>query len=71
MRRSSYFIQQSPSEDEQFPYWTPDDYLVRKFELGNAGIRQLLAARTSLPNYTRKSTVRLHGYTSLQAYHLT
>jgi hypothetical protein len=58
MRSSDFFIHQSPSDDEDFPYWTPVDYLRRKFDLENARIRQFLAARVSFEGYSRHPSVR-------------
>jgi hypothetical protein len=67
MRISSVFISQSPSDDEHFPYWTPSDYLKRKFDLDNAYISQFLSARVSVPGYSRHPSVRdlLFGRVSL------
>jgi hypothetical protein len=60
MRSSDFFINQSPSDDEEFPYWTPIDYLKRKFDLENARIRQFLAARVTFKGYSRHPSVRMH-----------
>ena len=52
-RNSDFFINQSPSDDELFPYWLPEDSLRRKFDLNNIKIRQFLTTRMTATNFTR------------------
>lgn len=53
VRRSNFFISQSPSDDEEFPYWTPTDYLERKFAKTNAQVWELVRSRQCVDTYTR------------------
>lgn len=53
VRRSNYFISQSPSDDEEFPYWTPADYLERKFAITNTQVWELIRSRQSVDTHTR------------------
>ncbi len=53
VRRSNFFISQSPSDDEEFPYWTPTDYLERKFAKTNAQVWELVRSRQCVDTYNR------------------